>query len=225
MILLTKYRNHIVAYGDTLQSISSALLNDVSRWVEIAVINDLEFPFISENGEPKTKSVGQQLLVPDEGQFQDVIPSNEIFDTYEDAMGKDISLFPEDDVFAVFSEETGEISSNLLGDINVVRGFRNLRQSLILRLSTPKGSLLHHPEYGTTILSILGKRGNSEVLHRLKIEIERAIRSDDRVEDITFDLFELDADTLRVSLLIRPKGFEEMLKLGLVTKGDEMSWD
>lgn len=218
------YRNHTISYGETLQSIAQDTLGDVERWVEIAILNDLIFPFLSEEGEPQTKKIGEYLLVPDEGQFEDVIPSNEVFDIYEDAMGKDLSLFDESP-FIMFSEEIGEFSSDASGDLLVVRGFRNLRQSLILRLSTPVGSLLRHPDYGTSLPNLIGKRGDASLVQKLRIEIERTVRSDDRVEDITFDLFELDGDTLRVSMLIRPIGFNEMLKLGFETKGVDMLWD
>ena len=60
---MTKYQNYTVQQGDTLESIAAAKLNSADRWRDIAIINQLRQPFISDDpyqqyGPASTRSAG-----------------------------------------------------------------------------------------------------------------------------------------------------------------------
>jgi len=220
------YKKHTVSYGESLQSISQDLLGDASRWVEIAILNNLVYPYIVDDGaETGVKTIGDTLLVPQDAVMDDIIPQNEVVGIYEKSLGQDLDIFGDEDYIELTNVETGELDINMYGDLRVVSGLRNLRQSLIIRLSTPIGTLLHHPEFGSSLIELLGTKGTVEKIHKVRVELERCIRSDERVADITFETFYLDGDLLRVGFTVTPVGFDVAFKMSLkLGEGGIVEW-
>jgi len=224
---MATYLKHTISYGDTLQNIAQDRLGDADRWVEVAMINNLVFPFIVDFIEDKqegVKVVGEDILVPLDGDNLDVVPSD-VSDIYEKALGEDLSLFGDNELIVISKNEIGEFYSDVYGDLKTVRGLKNLRQAYILRLSTPLGSLLHHPNYGSIISELVGKKSTSGVIHKVKIEVERVIRSDARTEDIRFEQITLDGDTIVSEVIIQPVGFDVAFKMSLIFgEGGLIEW-
>lgn len=219
------YVNHTVIAEDTLPKLAQRYLGDASRWQEIAILNELEYPFIVNEfrsaGTPKTvKAIGETLLIPLEESIEDA-PLYELQEGYDRLLGEDIDLISSllneyGDTFLNFTEgEQAEMFADAHGDIRTVKGLRNLQQALLLRLMTPQGSLLHHPDYGSQIHDLIGKPETPNLLQKIKIELERTIRSDERVEDVVISDVTSEGGVVRATIQIKPIGLDKMFELGL----------
>lgn len=196
---MVKFKQRIVAYGDTVQSIAQQELGDMSRWIELVKFNDLRHPYIVDTVDEKMQNpdhlltIGDTLLVQVSNDTQsDLISSlkrTTQFDQEEImalALGKDLDILPSIKGFGSpgWDSEILEMKANSRGALATKRGIENLKQSLYIRLITPLGSYVGHPKYGSKIEMYLGKKNTEENAALLDIEIERTIRTDGRVKSV-----------------------------------------
>lgn len=226
---MSQYTKYVIQYGDTLHLIAQNVLNDVNRWMEIAVVNNLDYPFVTSDVHstlPNVKKPGDSILIPVTAETGlALIPQAELDSAYDRALGQDISLFTDDAVINLMGENEGEMEADQYGDLKTVSGVRNLKQAIIIRFSTPLGSLLRHPNYGSDMIALAGKPKTPQTLQRIKIEIERTIRCDNRVEDVIFDKFYDEDDKVYTSISIRPIGYDTAFKMSLVFgEGGIIEW-
>ncbi|ADH03183.1 baseplate protein [Bacillus phage W.Ph.] len=225
---MAQFIEKIIASGDTLQSIAQHKLGDAQRWRELAEFNKLRYPYIVDTVEEKMKNPEHLLTVGDTLTFavnddnretvltslrySDAFNANNIYDI---TLGKDIDVLPAlfDDGSAGFD---GEIlcfngdgwdrqhpeSTNYKKDLKTCRGIENLKQAILIRLLTPKGSYLNHPKYGSTLSDIMGSKKTEEVTLRAVNEIERCIRTDGRVKHVERGSNSFDGNTLTVEMSI-----------------------
>lgn len=64
---------------------------------------------------------------------------------------------------------------------NLARGWRNLANAILRRLTTPRGSLPYAPEYGFDVRSLLNGSANDATIPTLQQEIAREVEKDPRV--------------------------------------------
>jgi len=224
-----KFLSHTITQGESLQSISQFYYQDANRWSELALLNELEYPFITEDLEStmsNVKKIGDVILIPVENPSEfAIIPSYEFEDIYEKAFGEDIALFNTGSSVELTRESSGEISSDIYGDIQTVKGIANLRQALIIRLSTPLGSLVYHPNFGSRLHQLVGSRGTFEGIHKIKVEVERCVRSDKRVEAVKIEKAELIDDCLNLDISITPMGLGKAFMLSFkFGEGGVVGW-
>ncbi|MNW28262.1 hypothetical protein D3C74_50840 [compost metagenome] len=225
---MSQFMTYKVAYGDSLQQIAQDHLGDASRWVEIALLNKLDYPFIVDELTTTLENVktpGETILVPGAEEEVTSVPKMELSDLYDRAFGEDLSLFPEDHIINFNGDNEGELSSDVYGDVKTVRGIANLRQAIIMRLSTPLGTLIRHPEYGSTIVELAGRSKTFDNVHRVKIELERAVRCDSRVQDVIFEQFYDSGDRIVAKMAIIPVGYDTAFKMSLAFgEGGVIEW-
>lgn len=187
----SQYTVHTVGAGDTIQSIGE--LYGV-EWTELVTINGLEYPYIdddlyiNENSNlDEVAKIGSKLVIPTPGLQIPNKTNNSSKEIEKYAFGCDLDLFSTEETenHVVNLETQGQLSDNLKGDIKLSEGINNLRQQLIIRLGTPKGALLLHPEFGSSILSYIGKRTTVEVLTEVSLEIQECILGDFRVKGVS----------------------------------------
>ena len=193
---MAKFIQHVISYGDTMQGIAQQKLGDMNRWVELAQFNNLRYPYIVDTVDEKMENpehlvtIGDTLLV----KIADDVQSNLIQELkrtseynqeeiYALALGKDLDILPlpvglgdpgrDSEVF--------ELKGNSKGGIATVRGIENLKQSLFIRVITPKGSYVGHPEYGSMLDMYLGMKNTEENAALIDLELERTLRTDSRV--------------------------------------------
>ncbi|QKE56354.1 baseplate assembly protein [Bacillus phage YungSlug] len=229
---MAEYIRHAVVQEDTLQALAQRYLNDTSRWVELSVLNGLDYPFIVNKLRDKetpeyVKAIGEIVLVPSENRdLLEGMQRYEIKDEYDRLLGEDIALFEYSEGINLTSDGQGEMEANNKGDLKTVRGVRNLKQALLMRLSIPLGGLLHHPLYGTGLHDLLGVPNTYDNQQKIRIEIERTIRADKRVKDILIDSFTLEKDTIKVTIKITAIGLEEIINMGFTLgKVGVIEWD
>lgn len=183
----SRYVTHIVGLGDTIQGIGMRYGVD---WTNLIVINGLEYPYIDSainsieyEDTDEVAKIGDKLVIPTEGL---VIPSktnNSGKELESYIFGSDLDLFtptltPEG---VANLESLGELSDNGNGDLKLAQGIANLRQQIIIRLGTPKGSLMLHPEWGCDLVKYIGVTLTQERLIQIKLCIQESVLGDFRV--------------------------------------------
>lgn len=183
----SRYVTHVVKVNDTIQSIG--ILYGVD-WTKLVIVNGLEYPYIdSEIGSTKyadtneVAKIGDRLVIPTQGLHIPQKTNNSTQELENYAFGCDLDLFSStvigDNVTNV--ESLGELSAGDDGDVLLSEGTFNLRQQLITRLGTPKGSLMSHPEFGSELYKHIGAKLTLERLIKIKLCIQECILGDFRV--------------------------------------------
>lgn len=193
---MSKFIQHIIREGDTLQGIAQYRLGSMDSWTILAQFNDLRYPYIVDTIEEKMTNpdhlvtVGDVILVKvaDDAQTNliEQLKRTSEYDKeelYALALGKDLAILPgertllspgdDGDIFGLKGDSRGKIST--------VRGVDNLKQSLYVRLTTPRGSYVGHPRYGSNLHKYLGMKNTEENATLIDLEIERTLRTDSRV--------------------------------------------
>lgn len=185
--MASQYVIHTVGAGDTIQAIG--LLYGVD-WTELVTINGLEYPYIDDDlyiNENESldgvAKIGSKLVIPTAGINIPNKTNNSSEEIEKYAFGSDLDLFSleETETHVVNLEVEGQLTDDTKGDIKLSEGIANLRQQLILRLGTPKGALLLHPEFGSKIYRYIGKRITVELLTKIKLEVQECLLGDFRV--------------------------------------------
>lgn len=202
------YKTHVVSSGDSLQRI--AVLNGIEDWMEIAYFNKLSYPYIDTDNlkkyDGKVARLGDLIFIPS---YEYVVSptSGELSITKmeEQAYGCDLDIYSaiDDNGKANNLEEKGELSSNN-GDIALVRGINNLKQQLTIKLSTPKGSLMLHPDWGCNILNMVGTKGTEENLTDMMLMVREAILEDFRVVSVSNLNIQKDSSSVTINCDIQP---------------------
>lgn len=119
---------------------------------------------------------GETLYIPAQDYFTYTIqPSTD----YAREFGIDIKVYDnlQKDKFGLFTT-----SGN--NELVLAAGTENLAQAITRRLITKKGSLMHHPEYGSELWNYIGLSLDYNLPELLKIETSRTILSDSRVQSV-----------------------------------------
>lgn len=214
---MANYKRHIITYGETLQSIAQDELGNMSQWYTIAQLNNLKYPYIADtvaqkNAGSNLVTMGDTIMIsiPDSVRQSDLVASLTTMPQYDQeeiialALGKDIDIMPNttgDHVAPGLSSQTFEMKGDS-GKLALVRGLDNLRQSLFIRLTTPKGSYLGHPEYGSMLDMYLGMRNTEENAQLLDLEIERTLWTDARVTGVINNGHSIDSNSYTASFTV-----------------------
>lgn len=162
-----------------LEQIALDELRDHTRWVEIAELNDLNAPYITQDlTDTRTgvKKPGEKLLVPQEIQFglaeaprAKDIPSTDGLSEAERALGTDLKLTKDMDL---------DLANN--GDLAVISGADNMGQAVVLHIGYEKGELKQHPDLGVGVQ--VGRKFIS--LEQVRDNLIGSLTQDKRVESV-----------------------------------------
>ena len=142
------------------------------------------------------------MLLPNDEQTLQQASKNKVIESntshyqpayYDNTLGMDLQLDISTDV--PLSEQLGVLRADGHTFKRVV-GIQNLKQSLILRILTRRGTLLLHPNYGSQLPAMLGKPMNARRLADAAYELER-VKITKKL--LTYDQIFLDA-------LVKPIG-------------------
>ena len=180
--------SHKVVLGDTLQRLASKY--NVTSWEDIAYINGLQYPFIideialpSMQRIPNIKYIGDILLIP----VASVTATDYVSDLelQKRTYGTDILLDFETDANGIQNfENQGELTEDSDGDVKQDIGVENIKQALIMRLSTTYGELPLHIDYGSDFMTMIGKPKTLANLIKMKLEVISTFKKDLRVSDV-----------------------------------------
>ena len=180
---MPSYRLAQTHYNDTLQNVAMRELGDENRWIELVWLNDLHWPYITDDSTqagPKVLESGQLIRVPapagQAGQSED-----EPGQLYE----RDIKMVNRRLVLDDF------------GDIAVVAGVPNLNQQLRHRINTPMGQARRHPQYGCRVHELRGKVSGPLAAHLAREYLRTAIKAEYRIARIVSVVGSSSGDVIR----------------------------
>jgi len=79
----------------------------------------------------------------------------------------------------------GDFVQTPTGDLDVIAGLDNVKESLFRRLVTTPGSLIHRPEYGVGLKKFQGAANSLDNQRTLASLIKQQFEEDPRVEEVT----------------------------------------
>ena len=173
-------RQVIVNRGDTLERIAQRELNNSVRWVEIAELNNLKYPYVVEdftNTQSNIVRPGDTILVPQaivdgfsnapKG-AENPISSN--FSELEKSFGIDIRL-----------DKNFDLALGANQDIQLVGSSDNMTQAILLKLFYEQGEVMSAPGLGVGLI-VGSKLGDLQDLRRAIIN---SLNQDIRIERVT----------------------------------------
>lgn len=229
---MVKFKKHVISYGDTIQSIAQQELGDMNQWITLAQFNNLRHPYIVDTVDEKMTNpdhlvtIGDVILVKvandTTSNLIESLSNTSQFDQEEIfalALGKDLDILPLPRGFGQpgWDSEIFEMKSDGRGGIATKRGIENHKQSLYIRIVTPKGSYIGHPEYGSDVDMYLGKKNTEENATLIDIEIERTMKTDGRVKNVVNNGHTIVGNTYSVSFSVYTYTLEEAFEFILTT--------
>ncbi|EAM6792312.1 hypothetical protein E0G74_00960 [Salmonella enterica] len=166
---MPNYRMVKTHYGDDLQRVAMRELGDENRWVELVWLNDLLWPYITDDAtqaNSRTLLSGSLIRVPAPAGVDEITRNQtEPGQIYE----RDIKMV------------NRRLVLDSTGDIAVVAGYKNLTQQLKHRIVTPMGQARRHPKYGCRIHELRGKIQGPLADHLAARYVQSAIKSEYRI--------------------------------------------
>ncbi len=201
----TRYDNNIVIpqpqsvdeillqHGHNLETLAMEYLGDATRWIDIAILNRLKFPYISDDPTvSNVKRSGDKILIPrDTAPDESNIPLTKLiaidrdFNQTEKNLGVDIKV----------NKDFDFILTNT-NDFRLIAGGDNAGQAVIIKIALEKGSLKYHPTIGVG-LSIGQKIREGE---DIRDDLINSILSDSRFTGIKNLSFSITNSTINIGL-------------------------
>lgn len=220
------YKHYVIKSGEDLRTIAQKLYGNPNLWVKLASLNHLKTPYIVGSEEELAKDPdhlkmwGQYLILPND---TDVYRANSALieesntahykDAYYDTvLGMDLKLDISTDV--ALTEQLGVLDDNGR-TFETVSGIHNLKQSLILRILTRRGTLMLHPNYGSNIPNMIGKNINHKLVRELAVELRRTITTDSRVADCVITEAKANYNEVYLVASVTPINYNEAFDLYL----------
>lgn len=182
---MPEYRLVQTHYGDTLQDVANRELGDENRWIELIWLNDLNYPYLTDDETEVTPNVmlnGSLLRVPAVSGVGNMTRNQ-----------SEPGQIYERDMLMVNRRLT--LDEN--GDIAVTAGVANLGQQLRHRINTPRGQLRRHPEYGCRIHELRGKVNGPLAAHLAREYLKTAIKAEYRIARIVSVVGSSEGDVIR----------------------------
>ncbi len=236
-------KNYTISEGDTLRSIAARNLGDPNLWPKIALINNLDFPYIGVAGETYAGNVvlpGSTIIIP----FKDPSSDDEAYfaernKTQNDGQGNPVKV----DYYKLFLKTDVAVSGGDIVwaygvegiDLLTVSGTSNMVQAILNRFITSLGSLLYFPQYGSALKRYVGGVLDRGTIEMAKGEAYRTVMQDPRIRsvlslqvavgasldslNITMSLELITGTALDVSVPLSPSTFTNLISLNYP------SWD
>lgn len=206
------FQEIVVGQGDTLQSIAAKRTGRADKWLDLAILNDLKPPFITNNKMPGTLQPGSKIVVPVDTPTvnPDVITGSGVAvgkSQMEEHLGQDFEM--------VQTKRANGRPSGLFGwaidtaggstDVRKVKGVKNYAQALEMRFRTERGFNILYPAIG--LPKLVGQRGFQEKLADANFAARQQLLADKRTERVMGFRFRVVQDRVFIDADVQPVGF------------------
>lgn len=191
-----------------LERLALVYLGAATRWVEIAELNDLKYPYIVQDltdTRSNVKRPGEVILIPQNNVFgfaeiEDTIVNKltSNLNSVEKSLGVDLKVSTEYDLTLTNS-----------GDLNLVAGTQNLAQAVVLKFGYEKGEVINHPTLGVGIK--IGSKFTS--LIEIRDNVITSLSQDPRIDSIEDLALLRRGSELRLSFSIKIKNVDQPIPL------------
>lgn len=168
---------NVVYANDTLMTFASRNMGDFSSWYSVALQNNLQPPFISNNASSNVATPGTSLQIPTSALSNVSIGQY----NYSPITNYELQYLGTD----IYIGNIGQLMPAWTGDFYIIYGYQNLALSIGRRLVTPLGSLIYEPAFGSQIPDLIGNVQGLDTLGFIVAYAESAIKSDPRVSSVT----------------------------------------
>lgn len=206
------FQEIVVARGDTLQSIAAKRLRRANQWLDLAILNDLKPPFISNNKMPHTLQPGSKIVIPVETPTvnPDTITGSNVpvgQSQMEEHLGRDFEMIQTTRVNGRPSGQFGWAIDTAGGstDVRKVKGIKNYAQGLEMRFRTEQGFNILYPAIGPPRL--VGQRGFRERLADANYAARQQLLADKRTQRVLDFRFRVVQDQVYIDADVQPVGF------------------
>lgn len=206
------FQEIVVGSGDTLQSIAAKRLGRADKWLDLAILNDLKPPFISNNKLPQTLQTGSRIVVPitTPTANADVLTASDtpVGDSQmEEHLGQDFEMVQTKRANGRLSGLFGWAIDTAGGstDVRKVKGVKNYAQAIEMRFRTEQGFNILYPQIG--LPKLVGQRGFQEKLADANFAARQQLLSDKRTERVISFRFRVDNDKVFIEADVQPVGF------------------
>jgi phage baseplate assembly protein W len=154
--------------GDTLPNIAARELGDAGRWAEIIVLNDMVYPYLTDDPAKVTAGVfltGGLITIPAATPGAATNDPNSVF-------GRDIAL------------TDGEFAFDN-GDFATVGGLANLNQALTNAIDTDCGELIYHGSYGSLVRQVVGGKNDPTDVLLAANYAQTTVATDPRIASVS----------------------------------------
>jgi hypothetical protein len=175
-------------WGESLQELSARELSDASLWVDIANLNDLRPPYVTDDPVVAATGValyGSALAVPATSSVGGTEINPDLL------YGRDVDL------------SSGKLTATN-GDFTLATGLPNLRHALERRIITDQSELLFHLDYGCLIRRLLGTASGPIAGLLAGQYVKAALLADSRVRDVDRVDVSIVGDSITVEAQITP---------------------
>jgi len=200
------FSERTLGQGDTLQSLAARFLGDARRWPEIALVNNLRAPYLTNDSNlPGTLKVGAPITIPMVQAKQGKTPIVTASETalgasqVEEQLGRDLFLVREGDQFGwAIDTAHGSVDGQIVGGVD------NLGQAIETRLRTTRGENILYP--GVGLPRLIGSSPRSDTRGEVALRVRQQILADPRVESLVAYSLRIVADQVVLEATVRPVG-------------------
>lgn len=200
---LPTVRQLTLVAGVDLEQIALEELGDATRWPEIAELNDLKSPYITQNPSDTRTNIlkpGDTFLIPQEITFglATTPPTKDITSTsglseIEKSFATDLKITDKYDI---------SLGNN--SDIEVISGSPNFAQGIVLKLLYEKGEVRKDPSLGVGIQ--IGSKFIT--IEQFRDNIVSTLQQDNRVDNVSKVQLLRDNNVLYISFEVKPKNVD-----------------
>jgi hypothetical protein len=211
-------RQHRLIRTDNIDGLAARFLTTAEL---IVLINDLRFPYITEDGGPGMRKPGDLILIPiPEGVGGASVQPQADYLTPDEALyGIDLALDPvamQSNRLELLPDRTRSLQ-----DAQLSRGLNNVIQGTEILVRTERGSTTYIPELG--IRRSAGGKGTIQHMLLTALNLREAILSDPRIEGIENSRVVLEDDVLTQEitprLISQKEGVTLVLPFGRASGG------
>ena len=192
----------------SIKQLADRYLGSASRWKEIAILNRLQPPYISPQGD------GKRVLRPNVDMIR--IPAspsaggnpNQVYASLDQKKFEDLRKYGRD---LKINLTTFDFEVSASGDIETVEGRENVVQALNIKIKTKPGDLKLHPWFGFG--ADAGQVVQSDTAALVRFQALVTLLSDTRVDEVPSMAVNVDGDRMGIKAIVRLKEQDNSLAL------------